>query len=149
MIIKLTKGKETIIDDEDWEKVKKYSWCLSSWGYAKSGSGGKTTYLHRLLTDFPQGMEVDHINGDRLDNRKINLRICTRAQNQRNRSKCVGISKYKGVCWITKFRKWKSTITNDGKIYHLGLFDNEIDAAMAYNNRAIELFGEFAWINKL
>lgn len=93
----------------------------------------------------------DHINHDTLDNRRDNLRICTVSQNNMNRKKSrkTQSSIYKGVCWYARSRKWIARIKYYETKYHLGYFDSEIEAAKAYNNKARELFGEFAKLNNL
>jgi hypothetical protein len=109
-------------------------------------------YLHRVITGATKGMDVDHINGDRLDNRRSNLRVCSRSENMKNarkRSRCS--SKYKGVTWVKSKKRWRAQITmvecKGSK--HIGYFKSEIDAARAYNEAAKEYFGEFAKINDL
>jgi len=104
--------------------------------------------MHRLLIHAPKGMEVDHINGNGLDNRICNLRICTRSQNQINK----GLQKnnttgYKGVSFIKKHRKYRATIRINGKSMYLGEFESAKGAAFAYDNKAKELFGNFAKLN--
>ena len=93
-------------------------------------------------------MHVDHINGNPLDNRKSNLRICTNAENQRNR----GVNKnntsgYKGVCWAKQNKKWKARIKHNGKLIHLGYYKDKEEAARAYDKKAKELHGEYAYLN--
>jgi hypothetical protein len=109
--------------------------------------GGSAT-IHRLIMDPPQGKEVDHINGDSLDNRRENLRICDRTGNSRNvprvALKHYFSSKYKGVSgqWIARIQAGKSVI-------HIGTFKTEKEAAGAYNKKALELYGRFARLNKI
>ena len=94
------------------------------------------------------GTHVDHINGDRLDNRRFNLRLCTNQQNQMNKTKRVGSSsRFKGVYFQKTSRKWVAAIQKDRKLKHIGLFSDELDAARAYDAAAKEAFGEFAWLN--
>ena len=104
-------------------------------------------YLHRLVMDAQVGLQVDHINGDRLDNRKENLRLCTNASNSRNSVKKKG--NYKGVHYNKNRRKWVAQITKDYKCYTIGSFNDEVDAARAYNNKAKEFYGEFAKLNNV
>lgn len=104
--------------------------------------------MHRALMKTPRGKKTDHINGDRLDNRKSNLRICTNKQNARNnRKQSNASSKYKGVTYYRESRNYKAQINADYKVRHLGMFDNERHAALAYDLWAIDLFGEYAGTN--
>lgn len=110
---------------------------------------GKHILLHRLIMKPRNDMDIDHINGNGLDNRRKNLRICTKKQNQGNRRK-IGTftSKYKGVYFPKGKKRWRANITKGtGTRFHLGYFDNEEDAAKAYDNAALEYFGKFANIN--
>jgi hypothetical protein len=103
--------------------------------------------MHRLIMNTPKGMDTDHINGDSLDNRRCNLRICTHAQNQRNLKKILGNNKYKGVSLFKKTQKWRARIQINRMGLHLGYFDTEEEAAKAYNEAAEKHFGEFSRIN--
>ena len=96
-------------------------------------------------------MQVDHINGNRLDNRASNLRVCTHSQNQRNQTdrRTYTSSIYKGVSWHKGTQKWASNINVDGKMEYLGIFEDERDAAIAYNNAATLHFKEFASLNEV
>lgn len=105
---------------------------------------GSRGYLHRLLLNAPKNMLVDHINGDTLDNRICNLRLATPSQNMGNSKSMRGTSKYKGVHWSKKERKWVAGIKNG---VHLGYFNDENEAALAYNKAALEHFGEFSRLN--
>jgi hypothetical protein len=150
--IPLTQGKFAIVDDDDYERVSQFKWCYDKKGYAVRGvtiNGKHTTQsMHRFIMNCPPGYEVDHKNGNGLDNRKENLRICTKAENVRNNyGRSHNTSGYKGVYWHKKAKKWAAQLTTKGKNYHLGLYDNKEDAARAYNKKALELFGEFARIN--
>jgi len=142
--IKLTQGKYTIVDDNDFERLNQWKWCYNSWGYAKMGQNYKTILMHRLIMKTPEGMETDHINGDRLDNRRSNLRICTNAQNHWNRKKQKNnTSKYTGIRWHKEGKKWEATVQFNKKKIYLGLFKNKTEAAKNYNQKARELFGEY------
>lgn len=149
--IELTHGYKTIIDDEDYELVNKYNWYYHN-GYAttkvKVNGKRKHIYIHRLVNNTPDGLITDHINGDRLNNRRSNLRSCTDKQNLRNRKKRKDSKgNYKGVVLYKRTGKWQAYIMKDSKQYHLGYFNKEKDAAKAYNKKAVELFGEFARLN--
>jgi len=103
-----------------------------------------------MVLKASKGQFVDHINGNILDNRKQNLRFCTLSQNGMNRKKATNTSsRFKGVHFWTLGNCFKATITINRKNIHLGNFKTEIEAAIAYNSAAIELYGEFARINDL
>lgn len=141
------------VDLEDWLKYSGKSWWVISTGYAYGRPfGGKSGKLfHRLIMNEPEGMDIDHINGDKLDNRKNNLRVATRGQNSANqkpqRKKLS--SKHKGVSWQKSNSKWYAYINKKGRRLNLGYYQNENDAAKAYNKKALEIFGEFALLNKV
>jgi hypothetical protein len=102
--------------------------------------------MHRLIINAPLGKEVDHINGDSLDNRRDNLRLCTRQQNCCNRKHQIKAkSKYKGV--HPRKDKWAAVIRFKKRLRHIGVFETEVAAAMAYDDKARELFGDFAFTN--
>jgi len=116
----------------------------------------KTTCIHRLITNAPKGMVVDHVNGNGLDNRKENLRVCTPLQNAMNKKRTkrknssILTSKYKGVQfqpYRSKGNEYLAMIRYAGKTYHLGTYATEEEAALAYDKKAIELAGEFALTN--
>lgn len=139
-----------IVDDDVYEKESKHNWYITPEGYAarmsKRPNGERVVlYLHWCVLRAPKGFVVDHINGNRLDNRRENLRICTKAQNNANIHK----DKFKGVCWRDHAKAYKAYIKKNGKQIHLGYFKNKIEAARAYNNAAVNLFGEFASLNQL
>lgn len=108
--------------------------------------------MHRLILGItdPRIM-IDHVNGNGLDNRKSNLRICSQAQNIANSRKIdkKSTSRFKGVCWCKRLGKWEVTISKNYKQTYVGIFDSEIKAAKAYNKKAREIFGRFACLNKV
>ena len=141
--IPLTQGKVTLVDDEDYDMVcAAGSWSYKEPGYARSYKHGR---LHRWLLRPRDGLNVDHINGNGLDNRMCNLREATQSQNLMNSRPRVGwTSKYKGVSINRASGKWMATIRIDGENKYLGIFENEVDAANAYKQQANKSFGEFA-----
>lgn len=150
-LIPLTQGQFAIVDADDYERLSQHKWCAFKVGngcYARRHSAGKTTYMHHEVINVPAGMVCDHINHNTLDNRRCNLRACTYSQNAHNRLPCEhGTSKYKGVCWDKNNLKWKASICYQYDVIHIGYYDYEEDAAIAYDDMAIELFGEFACLN--
>jgi len=156
--IALSRGEFAIVDYESYEYLNQWKWfChVTKWGkYAyrniKEGNSRRLQIMHRLITDAGKGEYVDHRNGDGLDNRLANLRICTNAENARNsrkRNVNSATSKYKGVTWSKAHGKWIAQIKIDYKNIYLGIFQSERDAALAYNKAAEKSFGEFANINR-
>ena len=147
--ISLSNGENTLVDDEDYDFLMQWKWRNTK-GYAKTyySKIGKDIPMHRLVANTPIGMLTDHVNGNKLDNRKCNLRICTPAQNCWNaKRKMNGKNIYKGIRKNKGEKKWLAAITKNGKYIHIGSFTTEIEAAKAYNKKAKELFGEFAKLN--
>lgn len=105
----------------------------------------KRVWLHRLILAAPKGVTVDHINGDPLDNRRCNLRLCSTQQNSWNQKARDGTSSLKGVHYDRRRKKWKTEIKMGGKRHHIGRFDSEIEAAQAYEQMSRKLYGEFAF----
>jgi hypothetical protein len=151
--IELTQGKHAIVDDSDFLELSKHNWCYGSGAALRHLSydkeTGKRTHIlmHRSIMDAPDGVQVDHINHIRLDNRRFNLRICNNQENHWNLLPRGGNSKYKGVNLPTGRKKWCAKIRIKGKQTFLGNFSKEIDAADAYDFAALKHFGEFACIN--
>lgn len=158
--IPLTKGEYTLVDDADYEWLNQWKWHLSHYGYAdrrqhlpssRANQKFKMIKMHRLIMDTPDGLHTDHINGNKLDNRRSNLRICTPTQNQQN-SKVRSHSKtgIKGVQFAYHDKKkFYARIHVNGKEVHLGTFNDITTASEAYNAAAKKYFGEYALLNKL
>lgn len=125
--------------------------AIGTHGYRWGNVLGKAMLAHRVIFHLSHGFTpdyVDHINGDKLDNRPENLRSATNGENIANsKSRAGSSSKYLGVCWSKNHLKWIANITSHGKCRHLGLFANEDDAALAYNHAAKEIHKSFARLN--
>lgn len=156
--IPLSQGKFAIVDAEDYEWISQWHWSVMNRGYAvrsqhiaviNGKQKKKAILMHRLIANTPDGMGTDHINGDRLDNRRANLRICTISQNNCNKKPIIGTSNYKGVCWDSEKKKWKAQISINNHNKVLGRFLSEEDAAKAYDIAATFYYGEYARINAL
>ena len=139
------------VDAEDYQKLAAYDWQIfknnSSNFYAARIEGGKIVSMHREIMHNPAGLFVDHKDRNGLNNTKQNLRLATCGQNNCNRRKKEGSSKYRGVSYCKKNRKWRASITFNGKDIWLGQFDTEEDAARAYDEAAKIYHGEFAALN--
>lgn len=140
-----------MVDDDDFERLSRYKWTVSNSGYARRSKTTYTNgrrqqrnvYMHKEVYGYDSS--VDHINRDKLDNRKSNLRYCTLSQNQANRvAPKTNTSGYKGVCYEKRNGKWRAHIRVNGKQRFLGYFDNPEAASMAYTVAAQYHFGEFA-----
>jgi hypothetical protein len=155
--IPLTHGKFAIVDDEDYEWLMQWKWHLSDRGYATrtetdpTTKKRKTIFMHRLVINTLKGLETDHIDKNRLNNTKNNLRICTPLGNAKNRGKTKKetVSKFKGVTWREEVSKWRAILRSDHKVINIGYFTNEIAAANAYNHYAKLHHGEFASLNEV
>lgn len=153
--IELTKGQVAMVDDECYERLSAMTWSASpSRGTyyarhtARINQRNVTVRMHRLILNAPENMQVDHINGNGLDNRRCNLRLCTQAENMRNkRKRSKNKSGFKGVCWHRKIKKWQAAILGNGERRYLGYFVDPADAARAYDKAATELHGAFALLN--
>ncbi len=155
--IQLTQGQVAIVDDEDYEWLNQWKWCAVSGKNSKGHGGGfyairrkqgmtKNIIMHRIILNATDGLEVDHINGDGLNNTRSNLRLCTHNQNVWNRKR-----KNKNMCGYTGVHKrenrFRAEIRCNGKKIIIGSFESAILAAEAYDKKATELFGEFASLN--
>lgn len=155
--IPLTKNMTAIVDDEDFESISKFKWCYDHTGYAVRTFGPrkkqKKVSMHREIMNADFGVICDHINGNKLDNRRENLRKCSARQNSQNRKKRKDAhgSLFKGVSVRMMARgKVFSARIKIGKLNkRLGSFQSEIDAALAYNSAAIAAWGEFAKLNEV
>jgi len=151
--IMLTQGKVALIDEDDMPLVEAHKWYADKnrrTFYAVRNAiigNGKRSLLkmHRVILGPSAGYECDHVNGDGLDNRRVNLRVCTSLENRHNRRPQQQVtSAYKGVSWDKHAGKWRARIHINGKLRYLGRFANERDAASAYDAVACRHFGEFA-----
>lgn len=144
-LVPLTHGEFAKIDVEDIPKVEGFNWNSSGCGYAHRRLKGKILYLHRFINNSTPGEFTDHINGDKLDNRKNNLRSATNAQNLFNmKPHKDGSSQYKGVYWAKGKGKWRARIQAEGRGRHIGYYECEEDAALAYDREAIKYFKNYA-----
>lgn len=139
-----SKGRRFTIDIEDWIKCKDYCWFVDTQGYVATQINGKHTHLHRFIMNPPKDMLIDHINGDRANNCKSNLRIVTQQQNNMNRT----ISKNNksgctGVFWSTQDNKWIAHITYNYKYIQLGSFTHKEDAIKARQDAELKYYGEY------
>lgn len=149
--IKLSMGMVALVDNEDFDYLNKFRWCAHKRGrafYAESTINGVRVIMHNVIMNPPKGMLIDHIFHNGLDNRKSQLRLATKSQNNANRtSRKNSSSKYLGVAFEKDRNKWTARIRKNGQGYRLGSFLKETDAALAYNKKAFELHGEFANLN--
>ncbi len=158
MDIHLGKGHVAVIDDEDADLVAGFKWYpmtvegkVYAAGWKHQPPGRFFVHLHRLIANAQPGEIIDHIDRDTLNCRRSNLRRATRQQNSHNKgpNQKPGTSKYKGVFLCRRSGRFRARICLDRKRIYLGYFDREEDAARAYNAKATELFGEFAYLNPL
>lgn len=158
--IPLTQGRYAIVEPADYEWLSRYKWFAikTERGYyavraVSAQEEERRQYqirMHReIMGDIPKGKIVDHRNQNGLDNRRSNLRNATSQENSWNKRKQKGrySSKYKGVSWFKGEGRWQARITKDSKQIFIGYFDDEQEAARAYDAKAKELFGEFAAVN--
>jgi len=155
--IPLTKGKFALVDDEDYKYLNQFKWWAKkgkknfyavrkNYSYKKP----KLIRMHREIMNPPENMFIDHINHNGLDNQRKNLRIVTNQQNMMNQQLRKNTSsKFKGVRFFKLNKLWQSYIGHNQKQIHIGFFKKEIDAAIAYNQKAKELFGSYALLNPI
>lgn len=127
------------MDKGDYPKIRNKVWWVKDNGYIYTQENKpkrKSIYLHRVIMNAPKGMVVDHINHNKLDNRKKNLRICTQSQNNMNKFVIVGVSKFRD--------RWRARIKVNGKEFHLGVFNNVRDALECRKSKELELFKEYS-----
>jgi hypothetical protein len=145
--IPLTQNLHALVDEEDYERLKNYKWHVTRHGgygtpYAARLERGHLVFMHRQIMNPPRGKVVDHINGNGLDNRRCNLRICDRRQNSHNSPGRAGRkSRFLGV--YPRGNKWAASVGRE----YLGLFEDDVEAAKARDRRAREVYGEHAWLN--
>ncbi len=151
--------KNCLVDDEDYDMLISIGkWTIDKDGYviktvkSNSTKSKQTTIkMHRIIMNAPKGLQVDHIDHNILNNQKSNLRLATKSQNSMNqrkskRANCT--SQYKGVSYqYDRIKKWRARIEVDGNQILIGNFDTEIDAAKAYDEKALEIFGQYAKLN--
>lgn len=142
-VIPLTKGQLAVVDDEDYARLSKHKWSASfnGWGYyAVRVKDGKRIYMHREIMRTPKGKETDHRNGNGIDNRKKNLRICTRSENGANRPRLAknNTSGTTGVVWYRRTKRWMAQIVRGQRNICLGYFVKKSDA-IKVRNKALTL----------
>lgn len=153
--IPLTQGKFALVDDDVYEWASRYKWQVQphrNTFYARRNGGvwpfSKTIRLHREIMSAPSGVQVDHINGDGLDCRRVNMRLCTHTENQHNsRRRTDNTSGYRGVYLHKASKKWDARIKVNGKVLFLGHFTSPEAAARAYDEAAKKYHGDFANLN--
>ncbi len=151
----MTQGKYAIVDPDDFYKLSQHKWCVkkdrsTTYAHRAVYKIKKTIMMHRQIMHAKKNILVDHINRNGLDNRKANLRFATCRQNVWNSANGVnrGASKYKGVWWDKNSKRWRAALCyNNNKRIHLGGFDDEREAAAAYDAAAKEYRGEYAFLN--
>lgn len=159
MTIPLTKGLACMVDDEDFEILSQYRWITLKGKHTHyahrmiqpdgTKASRTSTLMHRQILNVLKGMVVDHIDGNGLNNTRANMRICTYSENlgyQRTLRKNK-TSRFKGVSWNTQNEHWVSNIQVNKKYMHIGAFDDETEAAKAYDAMSMRHFKEFAYTN--
>lgn len=155
--IPLTRGYVALVDDEDYPELSRHKWHIVGQKrrlYAARKhrvDGVKTSlFMHVAIMQPPDGYQVDHVDGNALNNQRSNLRIATaqeNARNKRNLKKESHTSRYKGVSWDKNLRKWRAWIRHENKMVYLGVHEYEKGAALAYDEAAKQYHGEFASLN--
>lgn len=143
--IPLTRGAYAIVDAAEYDALIGFTWQLATNGYAtRNTSDRRGAYMHRQILNPPAGMHVDHVNGDKLDNRRCNIRVCTQSENLRNQKLSVrNSSGVKGVCYHKGGKKWAASIRTNHKTTHLGLFSTIEEAAQARRDAEVQQHGDF------
>ena len=150
--LKISNSKKRIlIDDKNFDLLSKFTWVVcGKGGSVKANVLGKNnvSIAWLVLGQPPKGKEVDHINRNPLDNREINLRFCSKSQNQMNKGlQKNNTSGYKGVHKSKNRKRWKAELKHNGKRLYLGTYNTKEEAAKVYNETAKKYYGEFAWLN--
>jgi hypothetical protein len=146
-MIALTDGSYAYVDAADYEDLRQYVWHLED-NYPTRVERGRDITMHRQIMQPPQGKVVDHIDGNRAYNCRANLRICDRSENNRNhRKRCDSSAPYKGIFYDNHYGRWGAKCQYQGERLRFGYFDTPIEAARAYDYKAVELFGPFARLN--
>jgi hypothetical protein len=147
-MIPLGDGFYAYVDAADYEWLSRWTWHVYGDGYAGRREKGKFIAMHREIMQPPKGMLVDHIDANKANNCRFNLRVCTYAENQHNKRKQHGaVSRFKGVTYSKRYDKWCAHCRTKGEPCHVGYYDDEVEAARAYDRAAVERFGEFARLN--
>ena len=155
--IELNNNYTCNIDDEDYNEIKKYHWFTQHNGHATYAAThitqDKLMLMHRLILKLKEGEICDHKDHNGLNNQRNNIRQTTSQNNSANQTKTrtyknlPTMSKYKGVSWNRNYMKWFSQIGHNHKTLYLGIYTSEIEAAKAYDKKALELYGEHAYTN--
>lgn len=138
----LPHGRFALVDKEDFDALNEWNWSYNGYVHRIDTSSGAVK-LHREILGCPSNLTIDHINHNTLDNRRANLRICTKGENNRNVAKAA----FKGIYLEKSTGKWKAQIGHDHKRLNLGRYETPESAAAAYDKAAVRLFGEFAHLN--